>query len=85
VVVGLDGTGNVKLNANVNLKFSDANSSVYFGDGTVQTTAYVATFANATPASANATGTKGQIAYDASYIYICVATDSWIRAARSSW
>jgi hypothetical protein len=39
---------------------------------------------NATKTSTS-TGTKGQIAYDNSYIYICVATNSWIRAARTAW
>ena len=38
-----------------------------------------------TPASAAATGTKGEIKYDASYVYICVATDSWIRVVRAAW
>lgn len=40
---------------------------------------------NQTPASASATGTAGTIAYDASYIYICTATDTWKRVAISSW
>jgi sugar lactone lactonase YvrE len=38
-----------------------------------------------TPASASATGTAGQIAWDANYIYVCVATNTWRRAALSSW
>lgn len=37
------------------------------------------------PASAAATGTKGEIAYDTNYIYVCVATDTWKRAALSTW
>lgn len=39
----------------------------------------------ATPASATATGTAGQIAYDASYFYVCIATDTWERTALSTW
>lgn len=35
----------------------------------------------AAPATAGATGTKGQIAIDESYIYLCTATDTWVRAA----
>jgi hypothetical protein len=38
-----------------------------------------------TPASATATGTTGQIAWDASYIYVCTATNTWKRAALSTW
>ena len=41
--------------------------------------------ATATPASASATGTVGTIAWDASYIYVCVATDTWERAAIATW
>jgi len=37
------------------------------------------------PASASATGTAGQIAYNADYFYVCVATDTWKRAALSTW
>jgi hypothetical protein len=39
----------------------------------------------ATPASASATGTAGQIAYDASYFYVCIATNTWERTALSTW
>lgn len=38
-----------------------------------------------TPTSASATGTTGQIVYDGSYIYVCVATDTWVRAAITTW
>ena len=34
-----------------------------------------------TPASATATGTAGEIAWDASYIYACTASNTWKRAA----
>lgn len=38
-----------------------------------------------TPASASAAGTKGQIVWDANYIYVCVATNTWKRAAIGTW
>lgn len=37
------------------------------------------------PATATSTGTAGQIAYDNSFIYICIATNTWERAAIASW
>jgi hypothetical protein len=37
------------------------------------------------PASAAATGSEGQIAWDADYIYICTATDTWKRVAIATW
>lgn len=36
---------------------------------------------NGTPSSAGDTGTAGQIAWDASYLYICTATNTWTRIA----
>lgn len=38
-----------------------------------------------TPASATAAGNAGDIAWDANYIYVCTATNTWKRAALSSW
>lgn len=37
------------------------------------------------PASAIDTGLKGQIAYDNSYVYVCIATNTWKRAALVTW
>jgi hypothetical protein len=37
------------------------------------------------PASATASGTAGQIAYDGSYFYVASATNTWVRAALSTW
>lgn len=38
-----------------------------------------------TPASATAAGNQGEIAWDASYVYVCTATNTWKRAALASW
>lgn len=38
-----------------------------------------------TPASATAAGNAGDICWDASYIYVCVATNTWVRAALATW
>ena len=39
----------------------------------------------AAPASASASGTAGDIAYDSSYFYVCTATDTWKRVAIATW
>lgn len=39
---------------------------------------------NGVPASSTAAGTIGMIAADANYLYFCIATNSWIRCARSA-
>ena len=38
-----------------------------------------------TPASAAATGNAGTICWDASYVYVCTATNTWKRAAIATW
>lgn len=38
-----------------------------------------------TPASAAATGTTGQFCWDANYLYICTATNTWKRVAIATW
>lgn len=38
-----------------------------------------------TPSSASDTGIAGQISWDSSFIYVCVATNTWKRVAISTW
>ena len=38
-----------------------------------------------TPSSATDFGHQGEIRWDANYIYICIATDTWKRVALSTW
>jgi hypothetical protein len=38
-----------------------------------------------TPASAAATGTKGDLVHDTGFIYVCTATDTWKRVAIATW
>lgn len=37
------------------------------------------------PANASATGTAGTIVFDSGYVYLCTATNTWKRAALSTW
>lgn len=37
------------------------------------------------PSSATSSGTAGDIRYDASYLYVCVATNTWKRSALATW
>lgn len=49
-----------------------------------RTTALEAKFV-AVPATATSTGVAGQIAYSTTYLYVCVATNTWKRVAITSW
>lgn len=46
----------------------------------IQTTVTNVVTSNATPASSSSLGTVGQIATDLTHIYVCVATNTWLRA-----
>jgi hypothetical protein len=69
-------TGNFSVN-NTMFEVDASTGNVTFQDGTIQNTAWPST--SGTKAS-NATGTAGQISWDANYIYICTATNTWKRA-----
>jgi len=43
-------------------------------------TAGLSFIGNSVPATSSSAGTPGQIAYDSNYVYICVATNTWIRS-----
>lgn len=54
-------------------------------EGRVQASAYSITNLTNTPASSTATGVVGEIRYDANYIYLCVATNTWKRSLLTTW
>jgi hypothetical protein len=37
------------------------------------------------PATASDAGREGEIRYDANYVYVCIAANTWKRAALSTW
>ena len=57
-------------------------------DATVRNTVnanFLAPVTLSTPSTAGAAGVAGQICADTSYVYICVATNTWLRAAIATW
>lgn len=61
--------------------YATDTKELYIHDGTK----YIPLITNRTPSSASDSGVKGQIAYDGSYLYICTATDVWVRTPLSTW
>ena len=59
------------------------NGSLTFPNATVQTTAYAIT--GTIPTSSTSTGITGQISSTGTDIYICVATNSWLRVTGSTF
>jgi len=65
---------------------STGNITFNGGGGTTTFSAnQIAVSTAQTPASATATGTTGTICWDASYIYVCTATNTWKRVAIATW
>ena len=53
--------------------------------GSVLATQYKLSALNTAPASATATGTTGEIKITAGFIYVCTATNTWVRTALATW
>ena len=91
---GLTGAGGLKINSSTAGASSagalvvtggiSAGAASYFG-GAVTVGGTVIHTLSATPASASATGTVGTMSWDASYIYICTAANTWKRVAIATW
>jgi hypothetical protein len=54
-------------------------------NGTFRTTQLNLSALNTAPASATATGVLGEIRITATHIYVCTATNTWVRAALTTW
>jgi len=54
-------------------------------DGSVKSTQYRLSALNTAPSSATDTGTLGEIRVTAGYIYVCTATNTWVRTALATW
>lgn len=58
-----------------------ANNGIRFSDNTTITTATRPTFSG----NSSSNGVPGTILYDSNYIYVCVANNTWKRAALTTW
>lgn len=55
------------------------------GDIDQKTNSKKVLFRTHTPASAGAAGTAGEITWDANFIYVCIAANTWKRVAIAAW
>ncbi len=65
----------------------DAGSIGYVltSNGTNAAPAWEEAVLSTAPGASTDPGRAGQIAYDANFVYICIATNTWVRAALSTW
>jgi hypothetical protein len=69
--------------ASTTVAFNNTGATTFAGAVTIAGT--VIHTLSATPASASATGTVGTMSWDANYIYICTAANTWKRVAIATW
>ncbi|MBP6855372.1 MAG: hypothetical protein KBC26_00090 [Candidatus Pacebacteria bacterium] len=72
-VTAIDGSGNPTKTVSINTS------------GDIISPGKIVMTASSTPASTTTACTAGTIVWDSSYVYVCVATNSWKRSAISTW
>ena len=85
-VASADGEQYIQINNNLDIEIgtnytsSSGNSWSFRQDGTttLPVPAYV-------PTTITSTGTTGQVTWDSGYIYVCIASNTWRRAALTTW
>lgn len=84
---GSPGSGSMLLvePSGVSISYGDLNTSNINSTGTVSASQFKLAGLNTAPASATAAGTTGEIRYDANFIYLCVAANTWKRSALTTW
>lgn len=75
------GWSDLHLASGGTLNWSNGNVVVTQSTGLLTLTTGALVLATSASPASNATGVAGQIAWDASYIYVCTATNTWERAA----
>ena len=94
---GFNSTENfqVQTNGNVQIQVNENHVALYHktegemirtkSDGVLVTGQMDLAALNTAPASASATGTVGEIRWTADYLYLCTATDTWVRVLLQTW
>jgi hypothetical protein len=78
--VAIDGTEYLRFNTTgLGLNTNSPTARLDVNDNTIRVRTA------RTIATATSTGNAGDIAWDSSYVYVCVATNTWKRAALTTW
>jgi len=92
VVISPTGTGVVTINPATlgtldKMTIGGATPAAITGTTIVGTTITATTLITAThtPASSSAAGVAGTVAWDAGFLYVCSATNTWLRVAIATW
>lgn len=75
-----DGSSNIVSKINGSNVVVTTDTSTTF-NGSIFGIGSISSITTSVPSSSSDTGTKGEIAYDSNYVYICVGTNTWIRSS----
>ena len=88
--ISLDTSGLAISNSTANIAFFDTDGTI--GINTTTSTAKLDINSDVfrlrvskTPSSATDVGNQGDICWDSNYIYVCVSSNTWVRATLSTW
>lgn len=80
---------NTIIGANINFSNTEISNQIAIGpgDGTSRATFNGTNwiFSSIPPISASSSGSTGEIAFDTSFIYYCINTNTWTRTGLNSW
>jgi hypothetical protein len=65
--------------------YYDGSEAYITADGILNSKKYTLSALNTAPSSATDTGTLGEVRITATYIYVCTATNTWVRTALTTW
>jgi len=85
IVIGADALGK---GSNKVVLGNDAITDIYLSEDAgakVHAGQYILSDLNTAPSSATDTGVKGEIRITAGFVYVCTATNTWVRTALSTW
>lgn len=85
IIVDQPGTANASTNKiTVSSFMANVNTNTVFKQVVTANTLYFSNTTNA-PANSTASGTRGEFRVTNNYIYVCVSSNTWVRAQLSSW
>lgn len=85
IIVDQPGTSNAATNKiTVGNLFSNVNTNTVFKQVVTTNTVYVK-ISNSAPATATSAGTTGELRISNNFIYVCISSNTWVRASLSTW
>jgi hypothetical protein len=83
VLIHIHGTLHSNLIPHTPDNYQLGNTTLYWNS--LYVNGFTVTNGATAPATSSSAGVRGQFAFDSSYVYICVANNTWKRAALSTW